>query len=1052
MKNKVIISNNKVLLKIPLNTDEETITKTNSHSENYYSEKYVIPCETESSKQIKSIDDPFTDAFVENSHMANASETKLEFVSESSEQSLHDTFVVYENPKIVKKLIYNSQSKTFQMNQDDVDEIDVCDTHCNEIINDEELDINNCFGIPVEPGTPTTGDFPPSGWIKKNIINPPPAIVFDPLHLPTSDFIYISWKYPTQINIGMLNIYLPYIHSFTFVVNACINDELKEYTIFDKSDVKTLRYTNTTLNTEYITGIILTNIQSEVGYKFVTFPDNVTRYAYIYYSPDFENIVNDIEKNKVTAYYSNYNINNNPSSTGYTVFINAGVPSAPGIPNQSGGQIFGNDYLIDMKIIGTPPLFPDKDNPNSVSKIKSYKVTLSTNGYLFRYDGPIAESREIIVSSTNDLSYDIDITNLYPDCTYDFIVTSQNNSLNQNFGDQSLVKSITTSGLPQISTFTNFNFTGHPVYSAKLVDSNSSENKNTLVTNIFLSNPATTSPFYSSYFDSPIHIYSTRGLMGSPLLKIICDLEKDFPSSQKIDPVIDTNKDTPLTYTGFPATKPNDSVTKNGSITIVPETPTDSYQNYPLATKGFYLQTKSRIALNPSLFSAIGNSNDKYTIVLKQYLNQNLIQSTTPKDNQQSYNFYYDNSSQAVSVTSFTISLNTVPPLFKVSGINVAYGNIKLSALTVVSNLGSYFYNSNKILSYSSGQSETGILNLQSGSIVNKKLNSSVTINNNGNPDILYTVSTYQKSLSISVTAYSVSGNTNTRQSNALPIVIDNPSYTLLTTNATNPSTIPLLGITSFVCGYRIWSDVVENNNYNKYVTKVPTTIAYKNIKYSHEWNINSNNNNGIDATQELQVFDGKYASKGTTTNGYFDYSTYYGNTLNYSSINSNNTYRYATFCWKIQEHNQNYTRLTVEMNELNGIKANTINADVIESTNSSKIYIFYRIEDSDHLNEYKITYKNSMWIDINRKTAPVLASANFFLYDDPIINNNILAGKNTSYSFINTYANQKLTLNGLFPSTRVESNENIHLYIRIALPMDANVSFKSICARLSSD
>jgi hypothetical protein len=211
-------------------------------------------------------------------------------------------------------------------------------------------------------------------------------------------------------------------------------------------------------------------------------------------------------------------------------------------------------------------------------------------------------------------------------------------------------------------------------------------------------------------------------------------------------------------------------------------------------------------------------------------------------------------------------------------------------------------------------------------------------------------------------------------------------------------------------------------------------------------------NNVVYDATQELQIFNGYYGSKGTTTNGYLNYTNYkYSttntNSLDYSNIlNGTGVYRFATFCWKCNTNPSNYTKIAFAMN---GLQQSVTNVDTIPLVSNVPILFYYRLEDYNNPNiaNFTTAYTNTLWINAN-STINSMTSTNYCsLGLTEYTSGTLLGGKNPSIP--NTFQNNVLTVNASVPSFSITSSNNVYIYLRVGLPMSVNVNFTHITASL---
>jgi hypothetical protein len=113
--------------------------------------------------------------------------------------------------------------------------------------------------------------------------------------------------------------------------------------------------------------------------------------------------------------------------------------------------------------------------------------------------------------------------------------------------------------------------------------------------------------------------------------------------------------------------------------------------------------------------------------------------------------------------------------------------------------------------------------------------------------------------------------------------------------------------------GYRVWSG--QSNSLSVPPYAYLDTTPYSSIPYDNSWDISSGSGTYI-PNQETQIINGAFRSKGTTQQGYFNYSNFFynattKNTVNYSAI-SGTGYRFATFVWQAGVYSaKNYNTLS---------------------------------------------------------------------------------------------------------------------------------------------
>jgi len=200
---------------------------------------------------------------------------------------------------------------------------------------------------------------------------------------------------------------------------------------------------------------------------------------------------------------------------------------------------------------------------------------------------------------------------------------------------------------------------------------------------------------------------------------------------------------------------------------------------------------------------------------------------------------------------------------------------------------------------------------------------------------------------------------------------------------------------------------------------------------------------------EELQIVNGYYVTN-NYPNAYLDYSNYYKDISTKNSLNyviASNGYRYATFAWKCATNASNYSKIEFV---INGLTQTITTPDSAPQVNGNNLYMFYRIEDTSHpstsSSNFTADYRNTTWLN----------AYGFGYGYDPITSSNynniskILCGKNTDTSYPSSFTGNALTMNVLTPSFSVSSSDNVYIYLRIGLPMSANLGFSYVTATLS--
>ena len=901
-----------------------------------------------------------------------------------------------------------------------------------------------------------------SGPSYSKLTSAPPTINFDTSINITSSKIYISWTYPLQSTAGFIDAYIPFIN--TFEAYYSIND-ISHNIVDNLSGNNYIKeppsYTGTPL---YITGIIFTNVASDIlGYQqnqqgFST--DPTSRNALVVYAPSIIST-----SNTLYARYNNYNPESeNFAFISFPKYTAAGIPSAPYIGSTATyDATYGSNNIVKITITAGSGTYTDIGPPgtSNVYAINEYDFSYNSLGSDYRYIKLTTGALNYIkiLSEPNNSHIDIPISYCIPDASYNFDVTCRNNSSNQN---DSAVSScvyrtpalsappMPTTSTSYISSFTDTSTSVEPShYSGKLVGSNSSNDS--LNGSYTVYNTPSSNKWISNQFHGiPIHASNNRGYGidtsskygkdtngSNAILDISCNIVRGSYTSGGVT----------ISYKGFHATNPSD-ISSNG-ITISTSTPpTDYYDglSYIDGCKYFYLITgHNQVSINNNATSIFTNTNDKTNVNL--YVQQRNIDGS-PNGSMittTSFPFYYDNlyntSTPFPSFTSFDANLNAAPSNFtQISGIWILYGDISLTATTIVNNIGNFFYNPTQILTYSTGDKEADLTHTTS--ISGKQLLSQVTF---VNPNIICKASnTFLKSINVYADkVYNCVGNSSSATSTTkqFNIICDKPSYDLINnsgTYPTYPSTILYIGegIAAGVYGYRIKTISSSNNAIPDLQNSVLTSGSP--TKYIQSWNISDTDHN-----EELQICNGAYRTYTSANgNGYLNYNgTYFNAALTTSQIDlttnlatGNSDYRYATFAWKCKNSFHNYFNAQFNVN------------GVVSDMDISGVRMFYRVEDASSPT-ISAANNNTIWINANG-IDNVINQGNY--YNTSYTS---LGGKNTALTTNSTTFNYPTpsiyTINVLIPGL-VISTDNTYIYFRIGFPMSNSVSFTNVTAILS--
>lgn len=858
-------------------------------------------------------------------------------------------------------------------------------------------------------------------WITKHLLETPPPIEFELPIIVRSSEIFIGWKYPEQEKLSFMDIWVPAIFGFKAKVNC------KELGVSSRTNntIISISSTSTDVNryidlngqryvnigtTPIITGLILTNVEEELGYKpNQPWPgDSGSRNIYRYYTPAFENLDRSDPTNKIEVQLEYTNLSKRPT-TGGSISVNLFItPGPPGIPRGLTGAAKGSQQ-IDISF-GHPER-TDMLDENSKATIEKYIISYSTGGSDIRYGGPISHGP--ITVEPNISVYNMDqimsyqYSGLYPESEYTFNVRAYNSA--QLDGSSAIVKLSTgILGAPVILGGLGIDttqFYGPTIRRVK---------DNVIITNLV--NASTTGVVRSTEYIVAIHLQESRASTDTGLAVASVGLESGPTVS--------------ISYDGFGHSAPANETNGGLSIVVV-----DCKDNYTApAQQGFYLRAKQRALLEIS--GNIIPSPDPYQFVFTQTnydgMNPTPIYTISTNDNipgilKSNYQFYYDfpQSTPTFIDVSFSLAAHSI---FYISGIKTLIEPTTFTINASITNMGQYFY-------------KTPLLQIRNdNNIITKDIINLSDTNHTGTdklPDILNIITTtsasfgemFLKEIDISMSAANISTMYLYNNPIRIPAIIDIPSYLLLTNLSKTPQNVPIFNPTSenasyIMPGFRLAAGISKPGLYTTEFTDVD-------ISYNHDIR--------IDNTEELQIFNGKYRAKGTTVDGYINYSNYSQNTYDYSSIDTSG-YRFASFKWKLSSlQSLLYMGLSFHIHKLENVQVDP--TQLTAQINGKPLLLYYRLVEGDMRTPTDANSLTSVWANGNTR----LNEFNAGTYFSPADNSDTrggLAGVNIQITSDKTIIPVKL------PKS---FNREVTLYCRIGLPMNENCAFEYISAEIKT-
>ncbi len=859
---------------------------------------------------------------------------------------------------------------------------------------------------PTGPGNMIYND----AWIQQYFIDPPPYVVMQST-TTTSTEIFVPWIYPTQIPIGLTDYRIPHIQTFSAFFNAQLSTigPIQSTLVTGVST----NYVNLYNSTSYVTGFVLSRLTSTSGIQTRMFPGESTpRTTYVYYNALLGNLLADSSTNKVSVWYANANPASNVASTFYVPYVTAGPPSAP--QTLVGSAITSNSLTFSY----TAPAQIDITDPATTASIADYRVGFVSAASTRRYGVPVYAST-LGVSRGTALNWAA--SGLNPDTVHEFRAEAKNTV----FSDYGATAStyLSTTALAQSAVLS-----GSLSFPSRYYTNGTIRNVKTNATTTTLVNLSTN--WQSDPFRSPIHTTATRGSTGTNLAAMLISLSGAL-----------TVTGPTISYNGFPAASPAPLTTNNLNLSSFVY---DKYST-PTAWTGFYMDSANRAQINSNHFVP---SSATYTLTASQSI-ANLGSAT--------FSYQFDPILTAGPGISW-LSTNLLSNAWtNVTGVKVIYGTPTYGVSSVTSNLGLNFYRSPWLTttvvagSTTTTNDQTDFTNATAGyNAITGQLSNAVTA------QVPVTSVSLAAAYASTITATAVANNaltvSATGTANAIVGIVDGPSATLVL--STMPASPAALVGGSASIGARVYTGVAQGGSSNPYVPPFLytggsyTSAQYATIPFDHTWNLQNSTIAGIvpNTAEELQIFNGKHYTRGSTLTGYYDYRPFYYtqtllNTVNYSGVAATG-YRYATYCWSVPVLTgiTQYSALTFTLYSTSPTPAIITNSAYV---GGQKMLVYYRFEDSASPQPTTADSVSSIWIDGNTQGATV-TSGNFF---NP--NDNSATRPGLILDPVNSGGNTTFTM--AVPKPFQAGSGTVYLYLRVGLPMAVNFSYSYAAATLTA-
>jgi hypothetical protein len=479
----------------------------------------------------------------------------------------------------------------------------------------------------------------------------------------------------------------------------------------------------------------------------------------------------------------------------------------------------------------------------------------------------------------------------------------------------------------------------------------------------------------------------------------------------------------------------NNWVNTNTNITVAPGSFTSLESG---ALSGYYATCPITTTVKTSNYLTSARTN-AYTITTKGTYPGNLDYSFT------SSAFYYDGPVPTPTCAINSLTINTTP--IQISGITLYNDDISVTPTITVGNIGTHFYNATRTVAYSGSIGETIANNTTETGLPNGYTSS--TKSGTFNTPLTFTKIPviYSKSLSLTATAYNISGIGQASTIYSTKIIYD--------TNSVVPITSPnSIGIGANAVGCRLWSvysisssansigneNATPNNN-GKNLTFYNGT-SYTSFSMKKIDNTISLVDNAKNYQYELLYASGKYT---TTTEYALDYNLYGGlydyTTIQNTTLNGN---KYATFMWTFSPQSSTINSVNFTFNNTNYTPTLSGTADKV-NINGSQMQLYYRLENQ--------SLPTGSTIDVSTALNTPLINGTNASGGTYFTSNNISGSSATTLVYRGLNSLTSSTFNcALVPLTSTNfSSGTLNLYCRIAIPVSSGFMFSSISASLSS-
>lgn len=685
-------------------------------------------------------------------------------------------------------------------------------------------------------------------------------------------------------------------------------------------------------------------------------------------------------------YYSNYKSNSDSANRDYNylsvtnkIFLETGFPGV--VTNLTTNEILEDSITVNY----TKPIDHDLLNPDNqiLPLIKNYKIIYNSIS-TYRNNNFIAlDKDELTISGniTTNAPILYNISNLNPGHTYRINVKALNR-ISKIYSENSESIEISTLGPQPIPEYINtktltINNGNSILYNTRGSLLNSTQNELIVINDNISNNIVETNILNNIRLNYSINSIDTQDNI--IISNFIINLNK-----------LDTYN---INIYGF-----NSTTLDNLSTNLQTIFSNEGDFNTETNKLGFY----KVIDVKLKHINSIPRIEPYYFNIKQNVINDNNSYITNEIE------YYVDNINSLAETLSLSINSINTNVSTKISGINVFLDNTIFNYSLTIRNLANYFvrtdYKFNDL--YLSDINDNLFSNLYELKINDSNitfvpdLNSvtlplNVDININGTISITSISEKYCEDLKLKSLAYNLYGINSQ--------VIDNIHTEKILIDISSKETL---------------DDINNNINYGNQVKSGIGNFPNFGIN-NNEFGDNYDHNDSILLTEELQLINGYFTS---AQNNYLDYSNYFENNLDYSSIINNTDYRYVTFKYDINDIT------TSTDNSLNIIKIELIGIN-FNNIIENDIKFMVKIHNTDSLSNL-----NTIWISGNTP-----------------INGIGINLQNSSASNTNNNGIGGLSTSGIYKSTNTikyiylpQGSKGI-LYTRMGIRNDSNKRIKFI-------